>query len=95
MEIFCKTGQINIDGLVRSYGSQKLTFYKMLPKMGPPESEVFEWPNEDYTWEKEYGNLLISIADNKEPNGNLYDALESIKIVYKLYEWDKEFKKKK
>lgn len=84
-EIFCKTGQINIDGLGRSYGKETLTFYKMKPEMGPPERFIYDW-DEDTSWEKEYKNFIESIENNREPSGNLYDAYESLKIIYKLYE---------
>lgn len=85
-EIFCKTGLIVIDGLGRSYGKETLTFYKMKPGMGPPDKKVFEWDEPDLSWEKEYGNFIEAIEKNHEPNGNIYDAYETIKIVYKLYE---------
>ncbi len=84
-EIFCKTGQINIDGLGRSYGKETLTFYKMKPEMGPPERFIYEW-DEDTSWEEEYKDFIESIEHNREPSGNLYDAYESLKIIYKLYE---------
>jgi len=43
MEVFCRSGQINIDGLGRSYGKETLAFYKMGPEMGPPDKKVYEW----------------------------------------------------
>jgi predicted dehydrogenase len=84
-DIFCKTGQISINGLGKSYGKETLTFYKMKPEMGPPEKQVFEWPDEDLSWEKEYKSFIESIEQNKEPNGDIYDAYENMKIVYKIY----------
>jgi hypothetical protein len=33
-----QTGKLQIDGLGGSYGVERLTFYKMLPQMGPPET---------------------------------------------------------
>jgi predicted dehydrogenase len=85
-EIFCRTGQINIDGLGRSYGKETLTFYKMKPGMGIPDKFVFDWKDKDVSWEREFVNFLESIEKDKEPNGNIYDALECINIIYKLYE---------
>ncbi|MBU0761596.1 MAG: Gfo/Idh/MocA family oxidoreductase [Candidatus Altiarchaeota archaeon] len=85
MEIFCRTGQINIDGLGRSYGVETLTYYKMKPEMGPPITTVQKWDEPDKSWEKEYQNLIEAIEKNMEPDGNLYDAFESIKIIEKIY----------
>ena len=85
MEIFCRTGQINIDGLGGSYGKETLTFYKMKPEMGVPDKFVYKWDGPDISWEKEYANFILSIENNEEPNGNIYDAYESIKMIYKIY----------
>jgi predicted dehydrogenase/NAD(P)-dependent dehydrogenase (short-subunit alcohol dehydrogenase family) len=92
-DIFCKTGQISITGLGRSYGKEKLTFYRMKPDMTPPETIVYEFPEEDKSWEKEYSELLGSIKKDKEPNGNIYDALENMRIIEEIYKWDNENKK--
>jgi len=88
MEIFCKTGQINIEGLGRSYGKETLTFYKMKPEMGIPDKFVYDWPDIDDSWDKEYANLLESIESKKEPNGNIYDSYECVKSVFDIYKWN-------
>ena len=56
-EIYGKKGKIDISGLGRSYGTEKITFYKMLPQMGPPETISWEFPMEDNSWEEEYKNF--------------------------------------
>jgi predicted dehydrogenase len=89
MEIFCKTGQLNIDGLGRSYGKETLTFYKMKPEMGIPDKQVFEWDNDD-SWEKEYQNLIDSIESGSEPNGSIYDAYETIRLIDDIYKWSQK-----
>ena len=38
LEVYGKTGKIQIDGLGGSYGTEKLTYYQMLPEMGPPKT---------------------------------------------------------
>ena len=90
MEIFCRTGQINIDGLGRSYGKETLTFYRMKPDMGIPEKVVYDWPDIDDSWEKEYADFILSLESGKEPNGNIYDAYKSISLIYEIYKWNKE-----
>ncbi len=90
-EIFCKTGQISINGLGGSYGVETLTFYKMKPEMGIPDMLEYSWPGEDRSWELEFLDLFDAIENKREPNGNIHDALESVKIVHKIYEWSKKF----
>src|SRR5204862_56074 len=38
LEIYGKTGKLQIDGLGGSYGVERLAYYRMLPQMGPPET---------------------------------------------------------
>jgi predicted dehydrogenase len=87
MEIFAKRGQINIDGLGKSYGKETLTLYRMRPEMGPPDKYVYEWDEPDTSWEREYQNLLDSIQTNTMPNGNLLDAYASLKLIAQVYDW--------
>ncbi len=44
LEIYGRTGKIAIDGLGGSYGIERLTYYRMLPEMGPPETTTHEYP---------------------------------------------------
>lgn len=37
MEIYGKSGKLDLFGLGGSYGPEKITWYKMLPEMGPPK----------------------------------------------------------
>ena len=47
MEIYGKQGKLQIDGLGGSYGLERLSYYKMLPEMGPPETSIWEYPFSD------------------------------------------------
>jgi predicted dehydrogenase len=85
MEIFCRTGQLNIDGMGGSYGKETLTFYKMKPEMGPPDRQVYEWDGPDKSWELEFADFLDAIEHNREPNGSLYDARAALKAVKEIY----------
>ena len=46
-EIVGRAGKLAIDGLGGSYGTERLTFYNMLPQMGPPETTTWEFPSSD------------------------------------------------
>ena len=39
-EIYGRDGKLQIDGLGGSYGVERLTCYRMLPEMGPPETTI-------------------------------------------------------
>jgi hypothetical protein len=62
-EIFGETGKLQIDGLGGSYGVERLTWYRMLPEMGPPETSVWEYPGEDRSWEMEFADFIRSIEE--------------------------------
>ena len=50
-----------IDGLGGSYGVERLTFYQMLPEMGPPETTIWEYPRGDRSWALEFAEFLDDI----------------------------------
>ena len=52
MEIYGREGKLDISGLGGSYGLERLTHYKMLPEMGPPETTSWEYPMGDDSWMK-------------------------------------------
>ncbi len=83
-EIYGKTGKIHIEGLNGSYGTEKLTLYKMLPQMGPPETTTYKFPI-DNSWNIEINDLVSNIKNNTEPHTNLNDALKTFKIVEEIY----------
>ncbi|NMC05889.1 MAG: gfo/Idh/MocA family oxidoreductase, partial [Candidatus Lokiarchaeota archaeon] len=92
-EIFCKTGQISINGLGRSYGIETLTFYKMRPEMGVPDTFTFSWEDGvDRSWEREFLDLFDAIETGRKPNGDVTDALASVKIVHDIYDWSNKHK---
>lgn len=84
-EIFGKIGKLQIDGLGGSYGVEKLTWYRMLPQMGPPEIQQWEYPGEDRSWHAELAYFLDCIAHRRPVAGSLEDAIAALKIVERLY----------
>ena len=85
-EIFGRNGKLQIDGLGGSYGTERLTYYKMLPQMGPPETTVWDFPGADNSWQLEFNYFAECIREGREPQGNLRDAHAVLKIVDALYE---------
>ena len=89
-EIFGRTGQINIEGLGRSYGVETLKFYKMKPEFGIPDINIYEYPSDDDSWKKELEDFIKDIKEDRIPNGNLDDAMKTLKHVFEIYEWSKK-----
>ena len=88
-EIYGKQGKLHIEGLGGSYGVERLSFYRMLPHMGPPETTIWEYPGPDTSWALEFQHFLQCIQQKQKPSGDLDDALAALRIVDKLYEKSK------
>src|SRR3569623_1210082 len=86
MEIYGKVGKLSIEGLGGSYGMEKLTWYKMLPQMGPPETTAWEYPMEDDSWRMEFAAFLEEIKERREPARGVKDALAALQVVKQIYD---------
>jgi len=84
-EIFGRDGKLQIDGLGGSYGMERLTYYKMLPQMGPPETTIWEYPGEDNSWRDELAHFVKCIEQNSRPSGDLVDAVAALEVVAEVY----------
>jgi predicted dehydrogenase len=85
MEIYGKKGKLEISGLGGSYGVERLTFYRMLPEMGPPETTSWEYPMADNSWAIELNEFYDDIRLNRQPETGLSDAYETLKIIQQVY----------
>ncbi len=85
MEIYGREGKLDIAGLGGSYGLERLTHYKMLPEMGPPETTSWEYPMGDDSWMVEMAEFYEDIRLNRTPSAGLKDAYESLKVVQQIY----------
>lgn len=85
MEIFGKDGKLDLSGLGGSYGVERLTYFKMLPEMGPPETTSWEYPMGDDSWEVEMADFFEDIRLDRAPATSLVDAHEALKIVEEIY----------
>ena len=85
LEIYGRQGKLQVDGLGGSYGVERLTHYRMLPEMGPPETTTWEYPRADDSWLVEFNEFLEDIQLDREPSSNLRDALKALQIVEQVY----------
>jgi predicted dehydrogenase len=88
-EIFGRDGKLVIDGLGGSYGQEKLTFYKMLPQMGPPETTTFNFPGQDQSWAAEFADFAAAVSENRRPCGDIADAVANLAIIEEVYRRDR------
>jgi predicted dehydrogenase len=85
MEIHGKNGKLDISGLGGSYGVERLTWYRMLPQMGPPETVAWEYPMGDDSWEVETAEFLEDIRLDRAPSCGLRDAAACLDIIQQVY----------
>lgn len=62
LEIYGRDGKLQVDGLGGSYGPERLTFYRMLPQMGPPETQQWEYPGGDESWRLEFDHFVRAVS---------------------------------
>lgn len=85
MEIYGQTGKIEISGLGRSYGLETLIFHKMLPEMGPPITETWNFPEPDDSWALEIGEFLDDLLIGSNKSDNLDSSLEVLRVIGEMY----------
>jgi len=86
MEIYGRNAKLEISGLGGSYGTERLTYYKMLPEMGPPETTSWEYPMGDDSWAMEISEFYEDISLGRKPDAGLNDAYETLKVIEKIYQ---------
>ena len=84
-EIVCRDAKLQIDGLGGSYGVERLTFYRMRPEMGPPETTIWEYPGAETSWRAELAHVVDCIHTGGPVSGGLEDARMALEIVEELY----------
>jgi predicted dehydrogenase len=87
LEVYCDTAKLQVDGLVRSYGPQRLRIYRMAPELGPPALEEIHYADDDRTWRAEWEHFAEAIvaADARPLLGDLRsarDAWEQVEAAY-------------
>ena len=85
LEIYGRDGKLHIEGLGGSYGVERLTHYRMLPEMGPPETTIWEYPEADRSWALEFEEFLEDIRLGRTPSATLNDARAALVIVEDIY----------
>lgn len=84
-EIYGRVGKLHIEGLGGSYGVERLAHYQMLPKMGPPDTVIYEYPGADTSWKLEMNEFIRDIREGRAPEPGLTQAREALEVVEKIY----------
>ncbi len=84
-EIYGRDAKLHVEGLGGSYGVERLSFYRMLPEMGPPETTIYEYPGPDSSWDAEFAHVLACIESGAPVSGGLDDAVQALQVVEALY----------
>ena len=86
LEVYGKTGKLEISGLGGSYGIEKLTHFKMLPKMGLPETYAWEFSMQDDSWEVEMKEFVGDIENRTKNSLNLASSSKVLELIDQIYE---------
>ena len=84
-EIYGAHAKLHVEGLGGSYGVERLSFYRMTPEMGPPETTIWEYPGADRSWDIEFAEFLDDIRLKRQPAAGLLDARAALRIVETIY----------
>lgn len=84
-EIFGRDAKLHVEGLGGSYGTERLSYYKMKPAMGPPETTIWEYPGEDNSWRVEFEAFAEAVAARRSPPVTLRDAHAALTVVHRVY----------
>ena len=83
-EIAGRRGKLEIAGLGGSYGIERLTWHRMTPEMGPPETLAWEYPMADDSWEAECAEFLEDIRLGRQPHPGIADAQAALRIAERV-----------
>jgi predicted dehydrogenase len=87
-EIVGRDGKLTVDGLGGSYGTERLTFHRMLPQLGPPETTIWEYPFPDASWDAELRSFAAAVAGNSAEIADIEDACAMWEIIEAVYARD-------
>jgi predicted dehydrogenase len=85
LEIYGRDGKLHWEGLGGSYGVERLTYYKMLPQMGPPDTTIWEYPRGDESWKIEMAEFFEDIRLRRVPVPGLKEAIAALRVVERIY----------
>jgi predicted dehydrogenase len=86
LEIMGHAGKLTVDGLGGSYGPERLTYHRMLPQMGAPETSRWNYPLPDRSFVDEFENFVAAIEHRAPLIGDSRDAVAALELIQSVYE---------
>lgn len=86
LELYGRSGKLQIEGLGGSYGVERLYHYQMRPEMGPPDTVIAEYPRQDNSWAIETAAFIEDIEHGRRPAPGLAEARATLKVVETIYQ---------
>jgi predicted dehydrogenase len=86
LEVYGELGKLEVSGLGGSYGQEKIAIHRMMPEMGPPLTETFEYPGNDLSWEMEINDFFSDIKNDTNHTDNLETSRKILEIIDEIYE---------
>ena len=84
LEVFGERGALQMEGLGRSYGPERLIIHRRRAEGGAPDTQEEEFPGEDISWQLEWDDFLGGI-DGRPMLGNAADGVISMRMLDALY----------
>jgi predicted dehydrogenase len=84
-ELYFRRAKLHAEGLGGSYGVERLTYYRMLPEMGPPETTIFEYPRGDQSWALEIQEFITDIRNHRRPAPGIAEGISVLRVVDAVY----------
>lgn len=85
LELYFKHAKFHWEGLGGSYGTERLYYYKMTEEMGPPDTEIYEFPKQDNSWKIEINEFISDIKLKRIPNPGIKEAINTLNVVETIY----------
>ena len=89
-EAFGTKGYVKIEGLGGSYGPETLETGIRKPEGGRPDIEVLEFPAEDVSWKREWGEFKSAVREGRDPVGSGLDGLRANEVIEALLRSSRE-----
>lgn len=86
LEVYGTTGKVEVSGLGRSYGTETLIHYRMLPEMGPPAIETWQFSEPDDSWQLELKEFISDIKNNTRYSDNTESSIKVLELIEEIYE---------
>jgi predicted dehydrogenase len=85
LEIYGRSGKLEISGLGASYGTERLAHYQMTPEMGPPTTTIWEYLMADDSLQVEWAAFLDDIHLDRTPVPGIVEAHAALRVVEQAY----------